>query len=117
MPGPSLVCTLGRRTYWAGFDAIRPSMCATGTARTPSTGADRSLMRRDCVAHVMAEQFDVRMRRSEYVHSRPREEGAKIVPTPVQGGVAVAGEECDLRQLRVVDIAYDENLINRNPIR
>ena len=28
IPCPWLGCTFGRRTYWAGFDAIRPSMCA-----------------------------------------------------------------------------------------
>ena len=27
-PRPSLGWTRGRRTYWAGFDAMRPSMCA-----------------------------------------------------------------------------------------
>ena len=28
IPCPWLGCTFGCRTYWAGFDAIRPSMCA-----------------------------------------------------------------------------------------
>lgn len=28
IPWPWLGCTFGRRTYWAGFEAIRPSMCA-----------------------------------------------------------------------------------------
>lgn len=28
MPWPSLGCTFGRRTYWAGFEGMRPSMCA-----------------------------------------------------------------------------------------
>ena len=68
----------------------------------------------------MTEQLDVRTRRREHVETdrlRPGEEAAEIVPIRLQCAAAVAGEESHRRQLRLVNLVYDENLIKPNPIR
>ena len=82
-----------------------------------------SVDRRGCepsLFHVMTEQFDVRACRPadlEPDRGGPGEEEAKILPIRLQGAAAVAGEERNGGQLRLVHLPPIEYLIEVDLIR
>lgn len=109
-PRASLGWILGRRTYWAGFDGILPSMWARrstrrwGKAAVDGRGGQAGGLQG---THV---QLDLRAGGLQDIEpgvGRPLEEPTQVGPVGIKGPAPVAGQERSSRQLGLIDDIVD----------
>jgi hypothetical protein len=92
----SVGCTVGRRTYWAGLEEIRPSMWAKVEPTSSGQAPVDSRRGQAVFFHQGSVQLEVGaggFQNGQAVIGRPLEQVAQVVEVGVEGPAAVAGQE------------------------